>query len=142
MKEVEIFTDGACKGNPGPGGWGAILIFNGIEKEISGGKSQTTNNEMELQAVVEAISLLKEPCSVKVTSDSNYVVKGANEWMEGWSIKGWKSTTGLVKNLELWKRLYDLKKIHKIELIWVKGHSGHPYNERCDKLAVAQRDIF
>ena len=140
MKKVEIFTDGACSGNPGPGGWGSILRYNTTEKEISGGESKTTNNRMEITAVIEALSLLKEPCEVILYSDSQYV---CNALTKGWA-KKWKSNNWMrnkkepALNPDLWERLLELYEKHKITVVWVKGHSGHPENERCDRLAVAQ----
>ncbi|MEE1056833.1 MAG: ribonuclease HI [Acutalibacteraceae bacterium] len=140
MKKVEIFTDGACSGNPGPGGWGSILRYNTTEKEISGGESKTTNNRMEITAVIEALSLLKEPCEVILYSDSQYV---CNALTKGWA-KKWKSNNWMrnkkepALNPDLWERLLELYDKHKITVVWVKGHSGHPENERCDRLAVAQ----
>ena len=133
---VEIFSDGACSGNPGPGGWGAILRYNDTEKEIFGGEDDTTNNKMELKAVIEALKLLTRPCNVVVTTDSNYVVKGMTEWISGWKRKDWKSSSkSPVKNVELWKELDELSKVHSIKWKWVKGHNGHYENERADKLA-------
>ncbi len=138
MKKVEIFTDGACSGNPGPGGWGAILRYNGVEKELSGGDPLTTNNRMEMLAVIEALKALKEPCEVTVTSDSQYVCNGINKgWAVNWQKNNWiKSDKTKAKNPELWEELLSLLKIHKAAIIWVKGHNGHPENERCDRLAV------
>ena len=138
MKKVEIFTDGACSGNPGPGGWGAILRYNGVEKELSGGDPLTTNNRMEMLAVIEALKALKEPCEVTVTSDSQYVCNGINKgWAANWQKNNWiKSDKTKAKNPELWEELLSLLKIHKSAIIWVKGHNGHPENERCDRLAV------
>jgi ribonuclease HI len=136
MKKIEIYTDGSSLGNPGPGGYGAILRFEGQEKEISGGEDNTTNNRMELKAVIEAISLLKEPCLVTVYSDSNYVVKGINEWLKGWIKKDFSK----VKNPDLWKKYVELSVPHKITCIWVKGHSGHEENERCDILARTEAE--
>ncbi len=137
---MEIFTDGACSGNPGPGGWAAILRYGSSEKEISGGEEMTTNNRMELTAVIEAVKLLKEPCEITITSDSSYVcnafIKG---WIDSWILKGWrKADKSPVLNPELWQELLDALKAHKYEFIWVKGHDGHPENERCDALAVAE----
>ncbi len=139
MKEVTIYTDGACSGNPGPGGWGAILMYNDIKKEISGASKETTNNIMEITAVLEAIKLLKEECKVKVYSDSAYVVNAFNQgWIENWQKNNWK-TSGKdpVKNKELWKELYNLVKKHKIEFVKVKGHSDNEFNNRCDYLATS-----
>lgn len=139
MKQVEIFTDGACQGNPGPGGWGAILRYKGNEKEISGGDPDTTNNRMELTAVIEALRLLKEPCQVTVYSDSQYVCNGITKgWARGWKSRGWKkSDKSPALNPELWDALLTEIDRHQVEMIWVKGHAGHPENERCDALAVA-----
>lgn len=141
MKEVELFSDGACSGNPGPGGWGSILRFKGIEKELSGGEPETTNNRMELLAVINALESLKEPCKVKITTDSKYVCDAfLKNWLESWTKNGWK-TAGKkpVKNKELWERLLVLSQKHELSWNWIKGHAGHPENERCDKLAVDAR---
>lgn len=133
---VEIFCDGACSGNPGPGGYGAILRYNGHAKEISGGAPQTTNNRMELTAVIEALKLLKRPCQVTVTTDSQYVVKGMTEWIRGWQAKGWQnSKKEPVLNRDLWEELLKAAGPHKISWAWVRGHAGHTENERCDELA-------
>lgn len=144
MKEVEIYTDGACRGNPGPGGWGAILVYRGREKELSGGERETTNNRMELTAVIEALAALKEPCRVTLTSDSKYVVDAMLQgWAENWRAHGWKKPDrSAALNPDLWERLLGLAEKHEIEWVWVKGHAGHPYNERCDKLATAFADSF
>ena len=133
---IQIYTDGACRGNPGPGGWGALLKFESREKQLYGGESLTTNNRMELRAVIEALSALKRPCNVSVTSDSTYVLKGINEWLPNWKKRGWL-TSGKkpVKNEDLWKSLDSLKSVHNIEWHWVKGHSGHLENELVDQLA-------
>lgn len=136
MKRVEIFTDGACSGNPGPGGWGAILRFNGVEKELSGGEALTTNNRMELTAAIEALNALKEPCAVDLHTDSNYVKDGISGWIEGWKRNGWKTAARKpVKNVELWQALDEARRRHKVTWHWVKGHAGHPENERADELA-------
>ena len=137
MEEVTIYTDGACSGNPGPGGWGTILIYKDTKKEISGGKDNTTNNIMELTAVIEGLKLLKFPCKVKLYSDSAYVVNAfVQKWIFGWLKNGWKnSSKEPVKNKELWQELYNLTKIHDVEFIKVKGHSDNEYNNRCDELA-------
>lgn len=137
MEEVIIYTDGACSGNPGPGGWGSMLMYKDTKKEISGGKEDTTNNVMELTAVIEGLKLLKFPCSVKLYSDSAYVVNAFNQkWIYGWLKNGWKNASKEpVKNKELWQELYDLTKIHKVEFIKVKGHADNEYNNRCDELA-------
>lgn len=144
MKFVEIFSDGACSGNPGPGGWGAILRCDGYEKEISGGEAHTTNNRMELTGVIQALSALKYPCKVRVTTDSRYVVDGITKgWAHGWKKRGWKKSDGKpALNPELWERLLELLAIHDVEFAWIKGHAGHEENERCDRLAVAQRDMY
>ena len=142
--KVNLYTDGACSGNPGIGGYGAILVHvdsNGVkhEKEFSQGYQMTTNNQMELLAVIVGLEALKKPCNVTVYSDSKYVVDAFNnKWIDGWIAKGWKTAgKSPVKNVDLWKRLLDAKKTHDVEFIWVKGHAGHEYNERCDSLAVA-----
>ena len=139
MKFVEIFTDGACSGNPGPGGWGAILRYNGREKELSGGECDTTNNRMELTAVIEALNCLKEPCKVTLTTDSKYVSDGIGKgWAEQWQKNGWrKADKKPALNPDLWEKLLSLLKIHDVTINWVKGHAGHRENERCDELAVA-----
>lgn len=133
---VEIFTDGACKGNPGPGGWGALLRFGEEERELFGGEPNTTNNRMELTAVIEALATLKRRCEVTVHTDSQYVQKGITEWIHNWKVRGWK-TAGKdpVKNADLWRRLDALASKHRIHWKWVRGHSGHPENERADVLA-------
>ncbi len=138
MKQVDIYTDGACSGNPGPGGWGAILVYNGREKELSGGEAQTTNNRMELTAVIKALSALKEPCSVTLTTDSKYVSDAIVQgWARSWRAKGWRKADGKpALNAELWEELLELLDRHSVQFVWVKGHAGHPYNERCDTLAV------
>ena len=140
MKHVDIYTDGACSGNPGAGGWGAVIVYKGIEKELSGGEAQTTNNRMELTAVIRALQALKEPCAVTLTSDSKYVVDGITKgWAASWRAKGWRKGDGKpALNPDLWGELLDLLEEHSVEFIWVKGHAGHPYNERCDRLAVAE----
>ena len=136
MKKVKIYTDGACKGNPGKGGWGAVLQYGDTEKEISGYADKTTNNIMELTAAVEALKMLKEPCEVILTTDSNYVKNGISDWIFNWKKNGWKTASKKpVKNKELWQKLDSLSKNHSIQWEWVKGHSGHPENERCDELA-------
>ena len=138
MKKVSIYTDGACRGNPGKGGWGAILVYGGREKELSGGEAETTNNRMELSAVIAALGALKEPCEVTLTTDSQYVVNAIEKgWLDSWQQKGWrKSDRGAVLNVDLWQKLVALLDLHKVNFVWVKGHNGHPYNERCDKLAT------
>ena len=138
MKEVTVFTDGACSGNPGPGGWGAILRFGAYEKELSGGEASTTNNRMELSAVIAGLSALKEPCRVTVVTDSKYVYDGMTKgWAEGWRRRGWRRADGSpALNSDLWERLLSLLDTHDVKIEWVKGHAGHPENERCDSLAV------
>ena len=141
MKEVTIYTDGACSYNPGPGGWGAILIYNGKEKRISGGELNTTNNKMELIAVINGLSCLKEQCKVQVYSDSAYVVNTyLQKWVDNWKSNGWKKQNKVVKNVELWKQLDDLVNFHKVQFIKVKGHSDNEYNNQCDKMARAEVD--
>ena len=136
MNRVEIFTDGACRGNPGPGGWGALLRFGDDEKELCGGEAETTNNRMELMAVIQALSALKRPCDVILTSDSTNVLKGIQEWMPSWKKRGWKTAAKKpVKNVDLWKLLDDAIQGHTIDWRWVKGHSGHAENEIADQLA-------
>jgi ribonuclease HI len=136
MKSVEIFTDGACSGNPGPGGWGAILRFNGVTKELSGGEANTTNNRMELMAAISGLSALTEPCKVDLYTDSNYVKDGIGGWIEGWKRNGWKTAAKQpVKNAELWQALDEARKRHKVTWHWVRGHAGHIENERADELA-------
>jgi ribonuclease HI len=133
---VEIATDGACKGNPGPGGWGALLRVGGAEKELSGGDPNTTNNRMELTAAIEALNALTRPCSVKLSTDSKYVMDGLTKWVHGWKRNGWMTASRKpVKNAELWHALIAATERHEIEWVWVKGHAGHPDNERADKLA-------
>ncbi len=138
MKSIEIFTDGACSGNPGPGGWGAVLRYNGVEKELFGGELSTTNNRMELTAVIKALEALKEPCCVTLTTDSKYVADGIDKgWAKSWQKNGWrKSDKKPALNTDLWQRLLELLEIHTVKIVWVKGHAGHPENERCDTLAV------
>ncbi len=144
MQTVEIFTDGACSGNPGPGGWGAILRMGGHYKELSGGEGSTTNNRMELTAVIMALSALKRPCHVILTTDSKYVCDSISKgWARSWKKKGWiKSDKKPALNSDLWEKCLELLDIHEVELKWVKGHAGHAENERCDELAVIQRDIY
>ncbi len=133
---VEIFTDGACSGNPGPGGWGAILRFRGVEKELSGGETPTTNNRMELMAAIEGLKALKRPAQVRVWTDSVYVRDGITKWIHGWKRSGWKTADKKpVKNVDLWQALLEAAKPHDVEWRWIKGHAGHPENERADALA-------
>jgi ribonuclease HI len=139
---VDIFTDGACSGNPGPGGWGALLRMGTVEKELSGGEMATTNNRMEMMAVIEALQSLKRPVQARVHTDSQYVQKGISEWIHGWKRRGWKTADKKpVKNEDLWRRLDDLVAGHRIEWLWVKGHAGHVENERADALARAGIDV-
>lgn len=139
MKKVEIYTDGACRGNPGPGGWGAVLVYGDREKELSGGEENTTNNRMELTAAIEALSALKEPCEVTLTSDSTYLVNAIREgWLTEWRKRGFRK----VKNPDLWMKLDPLLLRHEVTFVWVKGHDGHSYNERCDRLATAAADAL
>lgn len=133
---VRIFTDGACRGNPGPGGWGVLMRFRGREKEMSGAEHETTNNRMELTAAIMALEALKKPCHVILTTDSQYVMNGITQWLEGWKLKGWKTANRKqVKNVDLWQRLDAVRNKHEIDWEWVRGHSGHPENERADELA-------
>ncbi len=143
MKEVELYTDGACRGNPGRGGWGAILVYGKYEKEMSGGERETTNNRMELMAAISGLEALKEPCSVKLYSDSKYLVDAYNlGWVYSWQESGWRRGKEKLKNPDLWERLFALTERHEVTFIWVKGHNGHDYNERCDMLATAFADSF
>ena len=136
MKQVQAFTDGACSGNPGPGGWGAVLQFGDRERELYGGADDTTNNRMELTSAIEALKALKEPCEVALTTDSTYVKDGITQWLVNWKKNGWKTAARKpVKNQDLWQQLDDQASRHRIEWRWVKGHSGHPENERADALA-------
>ncbi len=144
MKQVTIYTDGACSGNPGPGGWGAILEYNGIEKELSGGEENTTNNRMELSGVIAALSALREPCEVSLFTDSKYIVDGINQgWAKKWRAQGWmRNKKEKALNPDLWQKLLDLLEIHSVTFNWVKGHATNPKNNRCDELAVAQSKSF
>ena len=144
MKKVNIYTDGACSGNPGPGGWGAILRYGKVERELSGGEEHTTNNRMELTAVISALEALKEPCEVDLYSDSKYVVEAIEKgWAVGWRARGWKKADKKpALNPDLWERLLDLLEKHKVNFIWIKGHNEHPENERCDQLAVSEWKKF
>ncbi|MCL4138895.1 UNVERIFIED_CONTAM: hypothetical protein GTU68_050720 [Idotea baltica] len=143
MDHVELFTDGACSGNPGPGGWGAILRTKGTEKTLSGGEKDTTNNRMEMMAVIAGLEALQRQCSVKITTDSQYVMKGMMEWLPNWKKRNWK-TAGKkpVKNVDLWQRLEKAVQAHQVEWEWVRGHQGHVDNERADQLAVAAREAL
>jgi ribonuclease HI len=142
LKTVVVYTDGACSGNPGPGGWAAILSYNGRERELSGGERQTTNNRMELQAAIAALQKLNEPCRVQLHSDSKYVVQAFNErWIAGWQRRDWMTSAKKpVANRDLWEELVELTAVHRVEWVWVKGHANVVANERCDRLAVAARD--
>ena len=136
MTQVEIFTDGACRGNPGPGGWGVLLRFGSEERQLCGGERETTNNRMELTAVIEALAALTRPCDVRLTSDSTYVLKGIQEWLPNWKKRNWKTASKKpVKNVDLWQKLDSLISKHKIDWQWIKGHSGHRENEIADELA-------
>lgn len=139
-----IYSDGACKGNPGPGGYGTILVQGQREKELSGGEAQTTNNRMELSGAIAGLEALRYPCKVVLTSDSKYLVDGMTKgWAKSWEAKGWKKADGKpALNPDLWRRLLELSRIHQVEYVWIKGHAGHPYNERCDRLAVAEAEKY
>ncbi len=142
MKKVEIYTDGACRGNPGKGGWGAILVYGKNIKEMSGGEAMTTNNRMELTGAIEALSILKEPCEVTLTSDSKYLVDAISKgWLDSWQKNGWrKADRSEVLNIDLWQKLITQLERHKVTFVWVHGHAGHEYNERCDVLATTFAD--
>ena len=144
MKEIELFTDGSCSGNPGPGGYGVILRYNGREKELSGGEGNTTNNRMELTAVIVGLSALKEPCRVTLTTDSQYVVNALTKgWLASWKQRGYvKADKKPVLNRDLWEQLDALLQIHEVTCVWVRGHEGHPENERCDRLAVSETEKY
>ena len=143
MKEVSLYTDGACRGNPGRGGWGAILVYGKYERELSGGEPETTNNRMELMAAIAGLSALKEPCAVTLYSDSKYLVDAYLQgWVHSWRKQGWRRGRDELKNPDLWQRLYELSCGHEIKFVWVRGHNGHSYNERCDRLATAFADSF
>lgn len=144
MKHVDIYTDGSCRSNPGPGGWGAVLVYRGVERELFGGEAETTNNRMELTAVIMALKALKEPCDITLTSDSKYVLDALiNGWAESWRQNNWRrADRSHALNPDLWEILLDEVKKHTITYVWVKGHAGHPYNERCDALATAESAKF
>ena len=144
MKRIEIFTDGACLGNPGAGGWAAILRYKDTEKELSGGEKETTNNRMELTAVIMALDALKESCNITLYTDSRYVMDGIEKWIYAWKKSGWKTSNkkAPVKNVELWQKLDELRQKHEIRFVWVKGHAGHVENERCDELARNKASEF
>ena len=144
MKHVDISTEGGCKHNPCPGGWGAIIVYKQTEKELAGGEERTTNNRMELLGAISALEALKEPCEVTLTSDSKYMIDSITKrWVYGWRSRGWvKSDKTPALNPDLWERLLGLLEVHKVTFVWVKGHAGHPYNERCDALAVEMAESF
>jgi len=143
MKQITIYTDGACSGNPGPGGWGAILRYKDAVKELSGGEKQTTNNRMELLGAISALSALKEPCQVALYTDSKYLADAVGKgWLRSWKARGWRRREGELKNPDLWQELDRLLTLHQVEFHWVKGHADNEYNNRCDALAVAQRDRY
>ena len=144
MQHVDIYTDGSCLKNPGPGGWGAILVYNKLEKELSGGEADSTNNRMELTAAITALSALNRPCDVTLTSDSKYLCDGITKgWAASWKKRGWKkSDNTLALNPDLWERLLSLCETHRVTFVWVKGHAGHPYNERCDAMAQDEARKF
>ena len=142
-KIVHLYTDGACLGNPGPGGWGVVLNWDGQVKELSGGQVDTTNNQMELTAVIKGLEALKRPVSLKIVTDSKYVMQGITQWMAGWKRNGWRTAAKKpVANRELWEKLDSLLSVHAVTWDWVKGHSGHPQNEMCDRLASEQAALF
>ncbi len=141
MKEVSIYTDGACRGNPGAGGYGVVLVYGKYERELSGGERDTTNNRMELMAAIKGLEALRESCSVTLYSDSKYLVDAFDkEWVVSWERAGWRRGREELKNPDLWQRLVELTRMHEVKFVWVKGHNGHDYNERCDKLATAYAD--
>jgi ribonuclease HI len=141
MKKITIYSDGSSLGNPGPGGWGTILSFKDIKKELSGSEENTTNNRMELLGAIKGLEALKEPCDVEIISDSSYVVKGINEWLSGWIKNNWRNSQKKeVKNTDLWKQYIEVSSKHNIKAIWVKGHAGHEENERCDFLARSEAE--
>jgi len=143
MKQVTIYTDGACSGNPGPGGWGALLLYKDTVREISGGEEHTTNNRMELLGAISALSALKEPCEIELYTDSQYIANAINKgWLSGWKAKNWKRKDGELKNIDLWQELDKLLNTHTVTFHWVKGHAENKFNNRCDELAVIQRDKF
>lgn len=143
MKEVQIYTDGACRGNPGRGGWGAVLVYGKYEREMSGGEPETTNNRMELTAAIEGLRALKEPCRVTLYSDSQYLVKSFEEgWVYTWRDHGFRRVNEEIRNADLWRMLLALTEYHTVRFVWIRGHDGHDYNERCDKLATAYADSF
>ena len=143
MKKVTVYTDGACSGNPGPGGWGAVLIYGDVKRELSGGEAETTNNRMELTGMISALKALKEPCEVSLFTDSKYIADAINAgWLRSWKQKGWKRKGGELKNIDLWTKLDALLTEHHTEVVWVRGHADSELNNRCDELAAAQRDKY
>ena len=143
MKTIEIFTDGACRGNPGPGGWGVLMLYGDKEKSLCGGEADTTNNRMEMTAVIEGLAALTQPCKIVLTSDSTYVLKGIQEWLPAWKKRNWKTASKKpVKNVDLWQRMEKAAQGHQVEWEWVRGHQGHVENERADQLAVAAREAL
>jgi ribonuclease HI len=143
LKKVTLYTDGACSGNPGPGGWACVLIYGEHEKELSGGAAETTNNRMEMTAALEGLKILKRPCKVEFYTDSNYLKDGVTQWLAGWKKRGWKTATKKpVKNQDIWEQLDQVIQAHQIEWHWVKGHAGDEYNERCDELAREALEAF
>ena len=143
MKKVTVYTDGACSGNPGPGGWGAVLIYGGVKRELSGGEAETTNNRMELTGVICALKALKEPCEISLFTDSRYIADAINSgWLRSWKQKGWKRKGGELKNIDLWSELDALLAGHNARVDWVRGHADSEFNNRCDELAAAQRDKY
>ncbi|MEG1164943.1 MAG: ribonuclease HI [Oscillospiraceae bacterium] len=143
MKQITIYTDGACSGNPGPGGWGAVLQYKDTKREMSGGETQTTNNRMELMGAISALNALNEPCAVDLFTDSQYIANAINKgWLKGWKAKNWKRKDGELKNVDLWQELDRLLAEHTVTFHWVKGHADNEFNNRCDTLAVSQRDKF
>ncbi|NCB75048.1 MAG: ribonuclease HI [Clostridia bacterium] len=143
MKQVTIYTDGACSGNPGPGGWGALLLYKDTVRELSGGEEHTTNNRMELLGAISALSALTQPCEIELYTDSQYIANAINKgWLQGWKAKNWKRKDGELKNIDLWQELDKLLGTHTVSFHWVKGHAENEFNNRCDELAVIQRDKF
>lgn len=143
MKRVTIYTDGACSGNPGPGGWAAVLIYGKFKREMSGGEADTTNNRMELMGVIKALEALKEPCEARLYTDSRYIADALTKgWLKSWQARGWRRKEGELKNPDLWRRVWELADTHELNVSWVKGHADNEYNKRCDELAVIQRDRF
>ncbi|MDO4749570.1 MAG: ribonuclease HI [Eubacteriales bacterium] len=143
MKKVTIYTDGACSGNPGPGGWAAILMYGKAQKELTGGEPETTNNRMELSAVTAALEALREPCEVELFTDSQYIANAINlGWLREWKRRGWRRRDGVLKNVDIWQQLDELLQKHSVHIVWVRGHADNPLNNRCDALAVEARERF